>query len=186
MKFTLNLASRRFVNNRALNHGFVAALCLLLIFGGWAVKTMIIDNATMQQDQLRLSEVEQQLQLLRGGPEKPLTVAERQVLEEEFAVVKSLQERDAFRWTELLDRMEKLLPKGVNLGGFKPDYKKKSLALTGSARSIKEMRVFLDRLLKNENFEQVYLNSHSRIKVMDYADKEREAIAFSIQLEGVF
>lgn len=186
MKFTLNLASRRYVNKRALHYGFFAALCILLLFGGREVSTLITSNNALQLNQRRLVETRQQLQALRGGPIRTLSIEERASLEKEFSVVADLLALDAFRWTELLDRMEKLLPKGVSLNAFRPDYKKKSLNLSGNARTLKDMRIFLDRLLKNENFRQVYLKNHSRIKIQDYADQERDAISFSLQLEGVF
>jgi len=186
MKFNLNLASRRDVHKRALHYGFVAALCILLLFGGWEVNTLIASNNALQLTQQRLAETNQRLQILRGGPIKTLSIEERASLEKEYSAIAELLRMDAFRWTELLDRMEKSLPEGVSLKGFTPDYKKRSLALSGEARSLKEMRLFLDRLLKNKSFKQVYLENHARIKVRDYADNEREAISFSLQLEGVF
>ncbi len=186
MKFNLNLASRRYINKRALLYGFIAALCMLLLFAGWELNTLIAGNNALQLNQQRLAETNRQLQRLRGEPIKTLSPEERATLEREFSAVADLLTLDAFRWTELLDRMEKMLPEGVSLKGFSPDYKKKSLNLIGDARSLKKMRLFLDRLLKNESFKQVYLKSHSRIKVRDYADNERDAISFSLQLEGVF
>jgi len=186
MKFDLNLASRRDVNKRALHYGFVAALCILILFGGWEVNTLIANNNALQLNQQRLAETNQRLQALRGGPIKTLSTEERATLEKEHSAVAELLTMDAFRWTELLDRMEKLLPDGVSLKSFTPDYKKKSLDLSGEARSLKGMRLFLDRLLKNEKFEQVYLESHARVKVRDYAGNEREAISFSLQIEGIF
>ncbi len=186
MKFNLNLASRRYLNKRALKNGFIAAVCLLLLLGGWQINALVAGNHTLQLTQERLQELQGRIEKLRGGPQKTLTVAQRAALEKEFSVATELLAQDAFRWTALLDRMEKLLPAGVSLSGFSPDYKKNVLALTGRARSLKEMRLFLDRLLKDKGFAQVYLKNHSRITVTDYADTEREAISFSLQLEGVF
>ncbi len=186
MKFNLNLASRRYVNKRTLQYGFVALTAILLILGAWEVSTLVSSNNALQLNQQHLSEVKRQLQELRGGPRETLSVEERAALEKSYSIAVDLLKRDAFRWTALLDRMEGLLPVGVSLTNFKPDYKKKSLSLGGQARSLKEMRVFLDRLLKSNDFAQVYLKAHSRIKVRDYADEERDAISFSLELEGVF
>lgn len=186
MKFNLNLASRHYMNKRAVNQGFLAVVCLLLIFCGWTLNNLAAEYRSLQLERQHQAEVDRQLQNLRGEPKKPLSAKERAALENEFDVVEKLLARDAFRWTSVLDRMEKLLPAGVSLSGFNPDYEKGSLALAGRARNLKQMRVFLGRLLKNTDFKEVYLNSHSRIKVKDYADQEREAIAFSIELEGVF
>ncbi len=186
MKFNLNLASRRHVNKRVLNHAFVATLCLLLIFGAWQVNLLLTSTWELQQNRQQKDAVDQELRVLRGGPKEPLSATERSALEQKFEAVAQLQQQDAFRWTELLDRMEELLPAGVSLQGFRPNYTKKTLSLSGRARSLEKMRLFLDRLLKDKGFEQVYLKNHSRITVKDYAGKERAAIAFSIQLEGIF
>jgi type IV pilus assembly protein PilN len=186
MKFTLNLASRGYVNKRALKGGFIAVLCVLLIIAGWETQTFLAGSKGLQLNRQRLAEAQQELQKLRGGPRKALSSAERAQLEAEYRIVLDLLSLDAFRWTALLDRMETLLPDGVSLNGFQPDYKKKSLTLTGRAVSLKEMRQFLDRLLKNGDFKQVYLQNHSRIKVRDYAGVEQPAITFSLQIEGVF
>ncbi len=186
MKFNLNLASRRYANKRALNHGFLAALCLLLLFSGWSIVDLMQENARLRQNEEAVSEASQQLRVLRGGPKKPLSPAERAELEKEHAVIKDLLDQDAFRWTALLDRMERLLPVGVSLSGFNPDFKKKSLSIRGLSRDLELMRKFLDQLEKNGDFKQVYIKNHARTMVKDYADNEREAISFSIQLEGVF
>lgn len=186
MKLNLNLASRRYVNKRALDQGFVAAFCLLLLFCGWSLFSLLQENAALRLQQDEVSEVAQQIQALRGGPEKTLTPAQKLALEKEYAIVKELLDQDAFRWTSLLDKMENLVPEGVNFNGFRPDYNKKSLAISGRARDLKQMRKFLDQLIKDGGFEQVFLKSHSRLKVRDYADVERDAITFSVQLEGVF
>jgi len=186
MKLTLNLASRSHSNKSAINSGFIVLLCLLLLVVGWEANTLLKSNKRLMATQLQLVDVQQKLQQLRGGPKKTLTVTERALIEKEYGVVSDLLNLDAFRWSALLDRMETLLPEGVSLSGFQPDYKKKSLTLSGRAVGLKEMRIFLDRLLKNSDFENVYLSNHSRIKVRDYADVERSAISFSLQIEGVF
>ncbi len=186
MKLTLNLASRRYVNRRALNHGFIAAAALLVLFCLWSLVGLIEQHELLKQNRQQVAEIEQQLRVLRGGPVKPLSEEERSRIEAQFLIAQRLLEQDAFRWTKLLDRMEALLPAGVSINSFRPDFGKDSLALDGQARSLKEMRQFLDRLLKKGGFQQVYLNSHSRTKVRDYADNEREAVTFSVQLQGVF
>lgn len=186
MKFTLNLASRRYVNRRALNHGFLTALVLLFLFCAWSGYNLLGENDVLQTNLLKAAEYRTQLDKLRGGPVKPLTADERSRLEAEFKAANRLLDQDAFRWTRLLDRMEGLVPQGVSLVSFRPDFDKDSLALGGNARSLTEMRQFLDRLMKKGNFEEVLLQNHSRIKVTDYAGEEREAISFSISLQGVF
>lgn len=186
MKFNLNLASRRYVNKRALNYGFLIVFAVLFLFVAWKMNVLLTGNRSLQLNQQQLVETQRQLQKLRGGPHKILTSKEREKLKSEYVVAAGLLSQDAFRWTRLLDRMEKLLPEGVSLSGFTPDYKKKSLTLNGRATNLKKMRIFLDRLLKKGDFKEVFLKSHSRTKVRDHAGTERSAISFSLQLEGVF
>lgn len=186
MKLNLNLASRRYVNNRLLTYGFFGLILLLVVLTLWFAQTLVKERQRVALFQQQARETAEQLNRLRGEPQKPLSVAERARLEEQFNQAQYLLERDAFRWTALLDYMEGLLPDGVSLAGFRPDYAKNRLALTGRARSLKEMRAFLDRLLKDQRFKRVFLQNHSRITVKDYANQERLAIAFSLELDGVF
>jgi type IV pilus assembly protein PilN len=186
MKLNLNLASRRYVNNRLVTYGFLGSALLLVLLALWFGQTLVSQRGKIALYQQQAQETSRQLNRLRGEPQKPLSVAERAALEEQFTQAQHLLKRDAFRWTALLDQMEGLLPDGVSLAGFRPDYAKNRLALTGRARSLDEMRAFLDRLLKDRRFKRVFLQNHSRIMVKDYANQERQAIAFSLELDGVF
>lgn len=186
MKLHLNLASRRYLNNRLVTYGFLGLTALLVLFALWFGQKLMVQRQQLARYQQQAQEITQQLNRLRGEPRKPLSVAERAQLEETFTQARHLLKRDAFRWTALLDQMEELLPQGVSLAGFRPDYTKNRLAMTGRARSLKQMRLFLDRLLKDQGFTRVFLQSHSRIMVKDYAGQERRAIAFSLELDGVF
>ncbi|NCO53172.1 MAG: PilN domain-containing protein [Deltaproteobacteria bacterium] len=186
MKLNVNLASRRYVNHRLVTYGFLSAAAVLALLALWCGQTLLAHRQQLIVYQQQTQDVSAQLNRLRGEPRKPLSVAERVALEETFTQAGHLLKRDAFRWTALLDQMEELVPTGVSLAGFRPDYAKNRLAMTGRARGLKEMRVFLDRLLKDQGFERVFLQSHSRIMVKDYADQERQAIAFALEVDGVF
>lgn len=186
MKLTLNLASRRYMNRRALNYGFYAALSLLLLFCLWSGYGLMAEKRLLQKNQQQIVKLSRQLEELRGGPVKPLNAAERKELETKFAAAGKILAQDAFRWSRLLDRMETLLPAGVSLDSFQPNFDKDSLEISGRARTLKEMRQFLDRLMKKSDFGKVFLKSHSRIKVKDFAATERAAIRFSISMQGVF
>ena len=186
MKFHLNLASRRYFNRQAVTTAFGVLFIGLLLLSGWSLAGIIGDQKKVRTYQLRLEEEQRKIDALRGGPKTPLTAKERKDLEGQFEVVAGILAQDNFRWTALLDRMEALVPSGVILTGLRPDYEKDRLALAGQAEDLKKMRRFLDRLLKKGGFAEVLLKNHSKVKVKDYANREREAIAFSIELEGVF
>ncbi|WP_303720349.1 PilN domain-containing protein [Malonomonas rubra] len=182
MRLTLNLASRRYVNERALKL-FCLALTLLLVL------LLILQGQLLLQSRehnlaFRANIEKLQVQLSGKIPER-FTKEQIAVQQQEFAQAKAILQQDAFRWTALFDRMEKLLPKNVSITSFSPNYKSGSLMINGVAKNLIDLQDLLDNL-HADSFSQVFLKNQSQIEVLDYQDQKHLAIQFSIQLEGVF
>ncbi len=185
MKVTLNFASRRYVNRRALNQ--LGILLSLLLLG---VLIFQVSGYLQSRDQLRqyaknLAELRQEHQQLLG--KTPQNVSSALVEEQavELQQAEALLKRDAFRWTALFDRMEKRLPSGVSITGFSPDYKTQSLELSGLARDLSGLQNLLNNLHK-DSFDQVFLQNQNQVKVSDGQGGEVLALGFNVKLEGVF
>ena len=185
MKVTLNLASRRYVNRRALNQFGILFALLLLVILGFQVRDYLQQRGQLQMYVKNLAEMNQGYQQLQG--ETPRNLSSQQVEEQraDFLQAEVLLRRDAFRWTTLFDRMEKRLPSGVSITSFNPDYKTNSVELGGVAKTLAD----LQRLLKNlhkESFSQVFLQNQSEVIVKDKQGVELSALSFKISLEGGF
>ena len=79
-----------------------------------------------------------------------------------------------------------MLPDGVSIRGFRPDYKDRALAIEGVAKDLTALQTLLDRLLESDSISSAYLQRQAYVKVRDTKGKEYSALNFSINLEGVF
>ena len=186
MKLDLNFASRRYVNRRAINRAYwgvaTALLCLLV----WGISLSLLTRGHILQSQSQLAALQQDEQELLGTQSVPLDSQRLEEIRQEFARDQKLLDQDSFRWTALFDRMEHLLPAGVSLRGFKPDYEARTLSIDGVAKDLSSLQKFLDHMLDADSISKAYLNRQAAVKVHDTEGKEHSALSFSVSLEGVF
>jgi len=181
-KLSINLASRRHIDQRFLKLFLVSAVILFVLLLGLQAKQYLYDRQLGFKYQSHLDLLQKQLQVKLPQRLSPTALAQQRRNGEQ---IKTLLQRDTFRWTALLDKMERLLPTGISLRNFKPEYGNNSLTLTGVARDLKDLRMFLDNL-ESEQFNHVFLKSQSETKITDSGGNERIALSFSISLNGVF
>lgn len=178
MKFNLNLASRSYVNRRALYFGYVVVAVLLLAVLVLNLMTLIGLQQQSAQTQQKIDAIEHQM------AERNVAVADYSeqkyaTLQRSVAAANDILRRDSFRWTELLDRLEGLMPKHVRLQSVSPDIEKQSIALTCEARDLTALKRFLDNLYASGHYQEVYLSQQS-------VDDKTRMIKFSVQLKGAF
>ena len=182
MKLSINLASRHYFNQQALKMIFSAVIVLLLCVLAVQGKVYLDNYQLTLQYQEHLDSLQEQL---HGKLPKRLTPEELSEQRQAYEQAEILLQRDAFRWTALFDRMENLLPDGVSLRSFNPDYGKNSLLINGVARNLKSLQNLLDNL-QADQFEQVYLKNQREVEVDDGRGGKRTALGFSVSLGGVF
>jgi type IV pilus assembly protein PilN len=182
MKLSLNLASRSYVNQRALKRLYLLLGLLLLALLAVQLKVVVRGRAELSEVQNNLSQLRQQLQEMNAVP---LSTEQIKLQNQQHLQARMLLERDAFRWSALFDRLEKQLPEGASILSFNPDYTEQSLVLIGIARNLGDLQQLLDNLHR-DTYRQVFLRSQSRVEVSDGAGGKKTALNFSIKLEGVF
>ena len=186
MKLTLNLASRTYVNRRALYLIYalvLGALVLLLAFSTSRLWQLQYHSRAMEE---RLADLEKRLGEVEEPADPAVTPAALERQAPRGAIAHPLHDQDGFCWTALLDRLEGVALEGVSVSSLQPDYKERNLRLTGQARSVRELRSFLDRMIASPDFSEVYLLQQSNIKVKTPTGSERHAVGFSLVLKGVF
>ena len=181
MRLTLNLASRRHRYQRqvrSLMKLFSALMLIVLVCQGYQWIGLHGDISAREH---QVAALRQDLGVLppQVQPED-LTTKYR-----EYYRARDLLQRDNFRWTELFDRMESLLPEGISLRSFQPDYNADSLRVEGIARDLAHLQTMLTNLLGGE-FSTVYLLQQSHTRVSDGRGGTRSALNFSLHIEGVF
>ncbi|SHI46503.1 type IV pilus assembly protein PilN [Malonomonas rubra DSM 5091] len=182
MKLTLNLASRRYVNEQALRLGYLIFSLLLVLLLLFQIRLLGLERQENESVRTEINTLQEQL---KDKIPQRFDKAQIAAHQEQLGRAKALLLQDAFRWTALFDRLEILLPKNVSIVSFSPNYKDASLQISGAAKKLKDLQRLLDNL-HGDNFKQVFLNQQSEGEVLDYAGNKQPAITFTIKLEGVF
>ena len=182
MKLLINLASRCYLNQRALNLALSATIMLLVVVLLLQLNGYLEDRRQAATYESHLRELQQQLQ---GEQPQRLDPAELESRQQTYRQAQRLLERDGFQWTALLSQMEELLPEGISLRRFQPDYGGRSLALSGVARNLVSLQQLLSNL-QTADFSSVYLTRQNRVSISDRSGAQRDALSFTIALEGVF
>lgn len=186
MKLNLNFASRRYINRKHISrvYWFIASAFLCLLF--WSISQLLLTQTHIQQSQNQLATLQQDEQELLGTQSVSLDSQRIEEIRKEFARDQKLLTQDSFRWTALFDRMELLLPAGVSIRGFHPDYDARTLSIEGVAKNLSTLQTLLDRLLESDSITNAYLNRQTYVTVRDTKGTEHSALNFSVNLEGVF
>lgn len=183
MRSQLNLASQFYVNRRALYllYAVGTAVALLILI------TQIHDLAQLQaQEELlneRIGELQQQLGLSAESAEKFTGEQLTQLLEQiEFS--NKLIIKDSFQWTGLLGQLEAVLPHDVRIVDIRPEFKNSVLSLSAQAKTVEDMRAFIDRLNASADFSDVLLLSQNERPVDGQTKSEEVVVLFTLKVRG--
>jgi type IV pilus assembly protein PilN len=179
MRFTINLATKRYINHRAINASLLAAVCLLAILAG-------INGYVLYDNMVETGKIRTQLDSLsgrygRGAEAKGFTEQEYKALLENIALANGIIVRKSREWLLIPERLEEVVPDGVALDSVSFDAKEKGLKIAGSARNFGRLRTFVENMEKSAHFRDVLLVNHG-----DTKDKELKSVNFSITCKGDF
>ena len=160
MRARLNLASRRFRNERlpVLGFGLVcAALLAISVQHALVIRRLLPGQssalqrevASLEQEAARLRKESMEL---RAGP-RP-----EKARIEEWQLVKDLVDRRVFRWTQLFARLADTLPDEVRLTGVAPSVTKGivTLEVDAAMKSTESGLAFIQKLEDRPEFKDVY------------------------------
>ena len=182
MNVTINFASRRYVNERAIFWVGAVGSFLLLVFVLFQVAACLQLTRAVENKSLEIKALAQEV---ADGENVQISKEEVVAQKKALAVAHQLLRKDAFRWTALFDQLERLLPEKVSIRSLSPDYQTNSLKLTGVASELKDLQTFLDHL-HLEPFAQVFLKSQEFSEAEDVDGTRQRVLLFSIDVEGVF
>jgi Tfp pilus assembly protein PilN len=186
MKLTLNLASRTYLNRRALYGMYAVVSAMLLLLLALGVFLHLRNQAQLRQLGEHLAALEQEAAgMAKAETGSVFTAAAYEKLRTEIRLANEILAQDSFRWTALLDRLEEVVPKTVAISAIQPDYKGNSLNLAGLAKDVGDLQLFLDNLIASTSFSDVYLLQQSRLKEAGPSDTAG-AISFRLVVRGAF
>jgi type IV pilus assembly protein PilN len=177
MRFTINLATRTYLDHRLLNRFAFGSIVLLLVVTAWN----IIRVASTLGEQNRLSA---EIAVLEGRlAAKPAGISEADFSRQKARIrfYNEIIERKSSNWLALLELFENVTPEGVSLSSLSQDKKKEEWKVEGHARTFKSVQNYLEKLESAQNFSQVLLLSHQNI---DVGEKMR-GVHFSISCKVV-
>jgi type IV pilus assembly protein PilN len=177
MRFTINLATRTYLDHRLLNRYAFGAIVLLLIVSAWNV--MRISSSMGEQSRLsaEIASVESKLAAKPAG----ISEAEFSRQKAQIRFYNEIIERKNTNWLAILELFENVTPVGVSLSSLSEDKKKGEWKLEGHARSFTGIQKYVEKLESSQNFSQVLLLSHQNI---DVGEKMR-GVQFSLSCKVV-
>ena len=156
---SLNLASRPFRNDRfpaVLMWGAIGILGVVTIVHGFAVAGLLSEQATTLDREVKSLDAEAaQLRKERASLQAPVPDP---VTAKQWAVVANLVDRRAFSWSDLLSRLEEVLPQGVRLVSIAPVIRKGEVVLDFAAigRTEGDAWDFVKALQSRKDFVDVF------------------------------
>ena len=131
MKLDINLASRSYINRRALFMTYVVITGILIILLLANIRYYGTLSTRQQAVQLHLREVRQTLGELQDGVPKEVSKDQMDALKAEVTFANDILEKDSFRWTALLGHLEEVVTEGVRIRSVQPKFKEGSLKING-------------------------------------------------------
>lgn len=179
MKYTLNLATRSYVNRRNLYLCYALLGALLVIVLMFNLLRFFSLRSEISNNETHKKEIELQLLAKSGADAAGYDAANYQKILASIQSANEILLQDSFRWTELLDQMESVVPRDVRIVKIDPNHEQRTVKLSGQAKTLQSLKRFIDNLIKSEHYANVFLEQQA-------SDSKTKVIRFSINLEGAF
>ena len=163
MEIKLNLASKPYLNRQSVR-------LWLLLFGLLMVLLLLLNGSYGYRNYRQLQVLDKRFQELNDqisgihGTSADYTPEKLTAVKAEVELANEIVDGDRFRWTELLSRFESVLPEDVSIHSIQPNFKERTVQLSGVARDVSALTRFVDNLLASEDLDQAFLQSHGETK----------------------
>ncbi|MDD2897121.1 MAG: PilN domain-containing protein [Desulfuromonadaceae bacterium] len=164
MRFTINLATRTYLDHRLLNRLAACIICVLVIITGWNV----IRFTTHLGEQSRLDLEITTLQNKLGAKPSGISDTEYNRQKARIRFYNGIIERKSTNWFSVLDALENVTPVGISLSSLSPDKKQEEWKLEGRAKSFKLVQLYVEKLEASKNFSNTLLISHQNLTANEY------------------
>lgn len=169
MKLTINLATRRYVNQRQLNAVLAVCFVVVSLLLVYLVREVASDQANINRIKGKMAAASRRPV---GAP--PIPAAQMSELDAKVAFANSLIDRKVVNWVGLLDRLEEVVPAGVMLTQIQPappaegnkgDSGTQAVDITGVARTFTNLRNLLENMERAPGFSDVLLLNQGEVTV---------------------
>ena len=161
MRYTINLATRTYLDNRLINRIAFGVIAFLLVLTVWNVMDISSNMGEQSRLKTEIAAIESRLGAKPGG-----------VSETEFSRQKGrirfyneIIDRKSSDWLKKLELFESTAPEGIALSSLTLDNKKETWKLDGRAHSFRKVQQYVEKLEASTSFSNVLLLSHQTIAV---------------------
>ena len=177
MRFTLNLATKTYLDQRLVNRVAVGGLMLLLALLAWNVSRFARNMGQLDRLAAENASFESRLN------SRPAGVSEKDynLLLASISFYNGVIERKAFNWLALLDQLENSTPEGIALSSFAPEKNSGEFKIEGRAKSFAQVSSYLEKLEDSKDFKNILLLSHSDVSI---GEKSR-GVQFTLSCRAV-
>jgi Tfp pilus assembly protein PilN len=161
--FRINLGTNRRPYLVPLRGGLILLSIIFTALISWELHQTDTIHDKVAATELSLARVrEQDERLVAQAKADSLDLSETrlQKLPQEVAFVNQLIAKRAFSWTDFLNDLEAAVPSGVAIQNIRLDVKNSSIAMGGSARSLKHLTSLIISLEDHAAFQDAILGQH--------------------------
>lgn len=177
MRFTINLATRTYLDHRLLNRLSYFVIAVMLVITVWNVSRVSSGMGEQNRLSSEITAIEARLGSRVGG----FTEAESARQKTRIRFYNEIIERKSINWLGLLDLVEDVTPAGIALSSLSPGKKQEELKLEGHAKSFPVLQKYLEKLEASKNLSDVLLLSHQNM----VAGENVRGVQFSISCKVV-
>lgn len=176
MYFSINLATRTYLDRRLVNRIGAAICVVLLIMLAWNINRAASSFGELRRLRSDNSSFENRLS------SRPSGVSEQEYsgLLSSIGFYNDIIRQKTFNWLGLLDKLELTTPEGIALSALTPDMKKGDIKIEGRAKNFAQLRLFLDKLEDSKDFTSILLLSNSELAV----GERIKAVQFTISCKA--
>jgi type IV pilus assembly protein PilN len=184
MEIKLNLASKPYLNRQSVRLWLLLLGILLMVLFLLNGSYGYMNYRQLQMFDKRFQKLNDQLAGIHGtsADYSPAKLAELKI---EVELANEIIDADRFRWTSLLGRFESVLPDDVSILSIQPNFRERTVKLSGVARDVSALTRFVDNLLTSEDLNQAFLLSHAEVE-QEHNQTSQQLTGFSIVIREAF
>lgn len=161
MRYTINLATRTYLDNQLINRIAYIVIALLVAVTALNVNRIFSSIGELSRLSSEIAAIESRLGSKPGG----ISEAEFSRQKSRIRFYNEIIDRKSVNWLTKLELFEKATPEGVSLATLTPGKKNDEWKLDGRARNFKKVQQYLEMLEASKNFSNILLLSHQNIAV---------------------
>ena len=177
MRFTINIATRTYLDYRRVNQFCVAGIVILLALLAWNINRISCNFGELRSLKAESAIFEGRL----GSRSAGVSEKEYNRMQASIRFYNGVIERKTYAWLGLLEMLENITPEGIALISLVPDKKSGELRIDGRAKSFGTVQTYVEKLEDSKTFTDTMLLSHNVVA----AGTNAKGVLFKISCRAV-